>query len=73
MAIEKIDTDLCIGCGQCIEACYADVIRLDEESGQAAVTYPEDCAVCCWCVALCPEGAIVLSPEKTSPVFMSWG
>ena len=73
MAIEKIDTEKCIGCGQCADACYADVIRMNEDSGQAEVMYPEDCAVCCWCVALCPENAVVFTPVKTSPVFTSWG
>ena len=73
MAIEKIDQDLCIGCGQCFETCYAVVIIMNKESGQAEVKYAEDCAVCCWCVALCPVNAVLLTSEKTSPVFTSWG
>ncbi len=73
MAIEKIDSERCVGCGQCIEVCYADVLRMDEGSGQADVAYPQDCAMCCWCLALCPENAIVMAPEKTSPIFTSWG
>jgi NAD-dependent dihydropyrimidine dehydrogenase PreA subunit len=73
MAIEKIDQDLCIGCGQCVQACYADIIRMDEDMKKAVAKYPEDCAVCCWCVALCPVNAVVVTPVKTSPVFTSWG
>lgn len=73
MAIERIDQERCIGCGQCFEACYAGVIRMDEVGGKARATYPEDCALCCWCVALCPQDAVVLTAAKTSPVFTSWG
>lgn len=73
MAIEKIDQELCIGCGLCFNVCYADVIRMDNEIKKAEVEYPEDCAACCWCVALCPKNAIVFTPVKTSPVFTSWG
>ena len=73
MAIEKIDQEKCIGCEQCFDVCYADVIRMDNELNKAVAKYPEDCAMCCWCVALCPVQAIVFTPEKTSPVFTSWG
>lgn len=73
MAIEKIDKERCIGCGQCIAVCYADVIRMDEETKKAVVMYPQDCAMCCWCIALCPQNAVVLTPVKTSPIFTGWG
>jgi NAD-dependent dihydropyrimidine dehydrogenase PreA subunit len=73
MAIERVDSEKCIGCAQCFNVCYADVFRMDVENSKSQVKYPQDCAMCCWCVALCPVHAIELTPVKTSPVFTSWG
>ncbi len=73
MAIERIDTELCNGCGLCVNCCPADVIRMDKESGKAFVRYPEDCLLCFWCLAECPQRAIVMSTLKKSPLFTSWG
>jgi NAD-dependent dihydropyrimidine dehydrogenase PreA subunit len=73
MAIEGIDPGLCNGCGICVSSCPADVIRMDKESKKAVVKYPQDCIVCCWCLAECPQKAILFSPVKTSPLFTSWG
>ncbi|MBW1803016.1 MAG: 4Fe-4S binding protein [Deltaproteobacteria bacterium] len=30
MAIEKIDLELCTGCGTCVNSCPVDVIRMPE-------------------------------------------
>jgi NAD-dependent dihydropyrimidine dehydrogenase PreA subunit len=73
MAIEKIDQEKCIGCEQCFNTCYGGVILMDKDSKKAVAKYPQDCSVCCWCVALCPASAVVFTPTKTSPVFTSWG
>jgi NAD-dependent dihydropyrimidine dehydrogenase PreA subunit len=73
MAIERIDQGKCVGCMQCFETCYAGVILMDKDTNKPVAKYPQDCAVCCWCVALCPAKAIVFTPVKTSPVFTSWG
>jgi len=73
MAIEQIDPGLCNGCGTCVESCPADVIRMDAASKKAVIRYPQDCVVCCWCIAECPQGAILLTPVRTSPLFTSWG
>ena len=35
MPIELIDTDLCTGCGNCVNACMVDVIRVDQEAMKA--------------------------------------
>ena len=32
MAIERIDPELCNGCGICVNVCSSDVIRMGEES-----------------------------------------
>ena len=74
MAIERIDPELCNGCGICVKSCPADVIRLDKESKKAVIRYPHDCVVCCWCIADCPQDAVTISPAvRTVPLFTSWG
>lgn len=73
MAIERIDPGLCIGCEQCFNTCYGDVIRMDKETKKAVIKYPQDCVLCGWCFAVCPQDAVFLSPVRTSPLFTSWG
>jgi len=73
MAIEGIDTIRCNGCGACVHSCPADVIRMDADTKQAVVKYPQDCVVCCWCLVECPRDAIVFTPTKVAPLFTSWG
>ena len=43
MSIESIDIDACTGCGICIDSCCMDVLRIDAETGKAAISYPDDC------------------------------
>ena len=73
MTIEKIDNELCIGCGICVQICPMDVFRMDEDSKKAIIRYPEDCMLCELCVLDCPEEAITVTPEKNSPLMVSWG
>ena len=73
MSIERIDSELCTGCGICVNSCPVDVIRMDKESKKAIIKYPEDCMLCEWCVLDCPENAIYVSPVKSSPLMVSWG
>ena len=71
MAIEEIDVEKCNGCGQCIEACGVDVIRMDNEAQKALIKYPEDCMVCGYCDLDCPEEAIIFTPDKNAPLMVS--
>ncbi len=73
MAIEKIDQELCIGCGDCVNSCPMDVIRMDEETGKAVIRYGEDCMICDQCALDCPVDAITVTSSKTSPLTLSWG
>lgn len=73
MSIERIDTELCDGCGICVRYCQVDVIRMDEESNKAIIRYPEDCMTCGLCEIECPQKAISLSYITTEPLFVAWG
>jgi NAD-dependent dihydropyrimidine dehydrogenase PreA subunit len=73
MAVEKIDLQLCSGCGSCVKSCPTDVFRLDKVSKKAVVQYPEDCMLCGWCLVECQTDAITLTWEKVSPLVTSWG
>lgn len=72
MSINKIDTDLCVGCEECVQTCPMDVIRMDREAVKATITYPEDCQICHLCRLHCPEDAIAISPEKCPPILVAW-
>ena len=73
MAIERIDTDLCNGCGICVDSCSMDVIRMDDVTRKAIIKYPDDCMLCLICELDCPQNAIYVSPKKTLPIMLSWG
>ena len=73
MAIERIDPDLCNGCGICINTCQLDVICMDKKKKKATIKYPEDCIVCALCELDCPQHAISVSTKKNAPVMTLWG
>ena len=73
MSIERIDQELCDGCGLCTDSCPVDVIRIDSKTGKATIAYPDDCMVCLACERDCPQQAIYVSPYKLVPPLMAWG
>ena len=72
MSIERIDFDLCNGCGICVNSCMCDVIRMGEDK-KALIQYPDDCMTCMYCELDCPQHAIFVSPVKTLPIIAAWG
>lgn len=50
-----IDTDKCIGCGLCEDACKAQCINLNDHTVDAS-----RCVMCLDCAAVCPNSAIIL-------------
>jgi NAD-dependent dihydropyrimidine dehydrogenase PreA subunit len=73
MAVEKINNELCTGCGTCVKSCPDDVFRLDKENKKSVIRYPEDCMICGWCITVCPSDAITLTWNKVSQLFTCWG
>jgi len=71
MAIERIDQDLCVGCGLCVEKCSRDVIRFNRGTKKAFVMYPDDCICCGFCAPECPKNAITIKMER-APLIPSW-
>lgn len=55
----EVDPESCIGCGECIEACPADVFEIRDE--KSTVINEEGCVGCGSCLEICQEDAITLS------------
>ena len=53
-----VDSDLCTSCGECVELCPMDIIRLNDE-GLPYQKYDE-CWYCKVCEEDCPEEALVM-------------
>lgn len=62
MSIKRIDEELCNGCGNCIDACPVDVLRMGEQN-KAIIAYAEDCTSCFTCVFDCPPKAIEVASQ----------
>jgi ferredoxin len=58
----RVDEDLCIGCGECLSACQFNALSLDG----AAQVMEIRCVGCGVCVLACPQGALAL--ERRSGV-----
>lgn len=51
-----INTDDCIGCGICVDACPQEVLEVPD--GVAEVVNEDSCIGCGECLEECPMGAI---------------
>jgi len=61
----RIDEDLCVGCGECMEVCPNGVFRLNEEKDVVEVAVPLNCVVLCdKCAGSCPAEAISFPDKK---------
>lgn len=65
--VSRLDEDLCIGCGNCVEACPFGAIMLKN----SRVNIIEDiCMGCGVCMTVCLEGglSLALEPSKGAPL-----
>ena len=60
--IQEINEAKCNGCGECLDLCPMDVIRLDTDTKKAYISYPEDCITCYICELNCSSEAIYVHP-----------
>lgn len=58
MFTPTIDTDKCIGCGECVDVCPADVYEIQDE--KSVVVNGEECLGCESCIEVCEQGAITV-------------
>ena len=72
--VKKIDINLeeCKSCKSCMNACFADVIRWDDDNKKPVVAYPEDCVWCLACEAACPTQCIEVVPDIPAPLRSSY-
>jgi NAD-dependent dihydropyrimidine dehydrogenase PreA subunit len=54
----SIDTEHCIGCGQCIDACPMSILELKD--GVCVMTKAYMCLECGTCMRECPEHALTI-------------
>ena len=60
--IERINEQLCIGCGNCDVACPMDVIYMNDD--RAEIRFKDDCQTCYNCELSCPTNAVYVDPIK---------
>jgi NAD-dependent dihydropyrimidine dehydrogenase PreA subunit len=68
----NIDRETCKGCKSCMNACFMDVIRWDDDNKKPVVAYPEDCVWCLACECACPEDCITVIPNIQAPLRSSF-
>ncbi|MGQ9567709.1 MAG: 4Fe-4S binding protein [Anaerolineae bacterium] len=61
----RVDADLCIGCGDCVERCQFGALSLVEDVCQVDW---RRCLGCGQCVLVCPSGALRLEPRPPEEV-----
>lgn len=53
----KIDKNVCIGCGACVDTCPVGALDYDD-SGMSAICDQDVCISCLVCTTVCPTEAI---------------
>jgi len=55
-----IDTERCIGCGACVNACPVSLFEVTDGKSRVKGN-PDSCTLCRTCEKTCPVGAIKIS------------
>lgn len=63
----RIDRDLCIGCGDCVEVCKDFSIVLRDGKADLSDNPAFGCIGCGHCMAICPTGAIQITGRTICP------
>jgi len=68
-----VRTEDCVGCGECLERCRFDAVRMDgDRAGEATFSIdPIACEGCGVCVHVCPVDAIDFPRKKSGDWFIS--
>ena len=53
-----VDTEKCIGCGECVDVCPVEVFELQDE--KSVPVKAKECLGCESCIEVCEEGAITM-------------
>ena len=62
--VNRVDEDLCVGCGICVERCQFEALELDD----VVQVDERRCVGCGVCVPACPDGALSLVPRPEDQV-----
>jgi len=54
-----VDQDKCVGCGECVDVCPAEVYELQD--GKSNPVNAEECLGCESCVEVCQQSAITIT------------
>jgi MinD superfamily P-loop ATPase len=60
----QVNPELCDGCGDCMQVCAVDTIRI--VNGKAVVG--SDCIMCLACAAVCPRAAVIEPELPVRPI-----
>ena len=66
MAKVTFNTDLCKGCGLCVNACPKKILAIDTCGilmmgySPAVMTDQEKCIACAFCATMCPDCIIIV-------------
>ncbi len=57
----SVDQDKCVGCGECVDVCPAQVYEMKD--GKSDPANYEECLGCESCVEVCSQAAITVTEE----------
>ena len=60
VATLKLDSEKCVGCGECLRVCPHGVLELN--GAKAVVKDADDCIECGACAMNCPMNAVSVNP-----------
>jgi NAD-dependent dihydropyrimidine dehydrogenase PreA subunit len=55
----EVDTEKCVGCGECVDICPVDVYEIQNE--KSVPVNAEECLGCESCIEVCKQDAITVT------------